>query len=90
MVDGLDLEVSLDLVDPLGSCCVCKGQVWSNGPMQHCITLLYTCVASGAASYNKREEDFPSLREYNDYLEDIEEISKDASITPADIVWSAH
>ncbi|KAG8561142.1 hypothetical protein GDO81_015264 [Engystomops pustulosus] len=24
--------------------------------------------------YNKREEDFPSLRDYNDYLEDIEEI----------------
>uniref|UniRef100_A0A803JII0 CDK-activating kinase assembly factor MAT1 n=1 Tax=Xenopus tropicalis TaxID=8364 RepID=A0A803JII0_XENTR len=24
--------------------------------------------------YNKREEDFPSLREYNDFLEDIEEI----------------
>ena len=28
-------------------------------------------------SYNKRQEDFPSLREYNDYLEDVEEISKD-------------
>lgn len=24
--------------------------------------------------YNKREEDFPSLREYNDFLEEIEEI----------------
>ncbi|CAM9500086.1 CDK-activating kinase assembly factor MAT1 isoform X1 [Lampetra fluviatilis] len=25
-------------------------------------------------TYNKREEDFPSLREYNDYLEEIEDI----------------
>ncbi|KAH0517128.1 CDK-activating kinase assembly factor MAT1 [Microtus ochrogaster] len=24
--------------------------------------------------YNKREEDFPSLREYNDFLEEVEEI----------------
>lgn len=26
--------------------------------------------------YNKREEDFPSLREYNDYLEEVEDMSK--------------
>ena len=26
--------------------------------------------------YNKRQEDFKTLREYNDYLEEIEEISK--------------
>lgn len=25
--------------------------------------------------YNKREEDFPSLREYNDYLEEVEDMS---------------
>ena len=28
-----------------------------------------------AKSYNKRREDFKSLRAYNDYLEDVEEIS---------------
>jgi hypothetical protein len=27
-------------------------------------------------SYNKKEEDFVSLKEYNDYLEEIETISK--------------
>ena len=27
-------------------------------------------------SYNKQEEDFESLREYNDYLEEVETISK--------------
>lgn len=26
--------------------------------------------------YNKREEDFPTLDEYNDFLEEIEEIGK--------------
>ncbi|KAE9462541.1 hypothetical protein C3L33_05550, partial [Rhododendron williamsianum] len=26
--------------------------------------------------FNKREEDFPSLREYNDYLEEVEDMSK--------------
>ncbi|GAB4838134.1 hypothetical protein Ancab_027663 [Ancistrocladus abbreviatus] len=25
--------------------------------------------------YNKREEDFPSLREYNDYLEEVEDMT---------------
>ncbi|KAK6116701.1 hypothetical protein DH2020_049583 [Rehmannia glutinosa] len=27
-----------------------------------------------ASIYNKREEDFPSLREYNDYLEEVEDM----------------
>ncbi len=27
-------------------------------------------------SYNKTERDFPSLREYNDYLEEVETISE--------------
>lgn len=27
-------------------------------------------------SFNKKEEEFPTLKEYNDYLEKIEEISK--------------
>lgn len=27
-------------------------------------------------SYNKKEEDFPTLREYNDYLEEIENIGE--------------
>ncbi|KAL0360069.1 UNVERIFIED_CONTAM: CDK-activating kinase assembly factor MAT1 [Sesamum radiatum] len=27
-----------------------------------------------AGIYNKREEDFPSLREYNDYLEEVEDM----------------
>lgn len=27
-------------------------------------------------SFNKREEDFPSLKEYNDYLEEVEDMSK--------------
>lgn len=26
--------------------------------------------------FNKREEDFPSLRDYNDYLEEVEDMSK--------------
>lgn len=26
--------------------------------------------------YNKREDDFPSLAEYNDFLEEVEEIGK--------------
>lgn len=26
--------------------------------------------------FNKREDDFPSLREYNDYLEEVEDMSK--------------
>ncbi len=30
-------------------------------------------------SYNKREDDFPTLREYNDYLEEVETISKGTS-----------
>lgn len=25
--------------------------------------------------FNKREDDFPSLREYNDYLEEVEDMS---------------
>lgn len=27
-------------------------------------------------SYNKREEDFPSLTDYNNYLESVEDLSK--------------
>ncbi|PON99337.1 Cdk-activating kinase assembly factor [Trema orientale] len=29
-----------------------------------------------ASIFNKREEDFPSLREYNDYLEEVEDMKK--------------
>lgn len=32
--------------------------------------------------FNKREEDFPSLREYNDYLEEVEDMSKLSVISP--------
>lgn len=32
--------------------------------------LLFVC------SYNKREFDFPSLRDYNDYLEQVEDIGR--------------
>ncbi|XP_010040840.2 uncharacterized protein LOC104429702 [Eucalyptus grandis] len=28
-----------------------------------------------ASTFNKREDDFPSLREYNDYLEEVEEMT---------------
>ncbi|RKP25247.1 CDK-activating kinase assembly factor MAT1-domain-containing protein [Syncephalis pseudoplumigaleata] len=31
-----------------------------------------------AETFNKRPEDFATLREYNDYLEDVEELSKEA------------
>ena len=39
--------------------------------------LLNTLVATDMVhySYNKREEDFESLEEYNDYLEQVEIIS---------------
>lgn len=26
--------------------------------------------------FNKREDDFPSLKDYNDYLEEVEDMSK--------------
>lgn len=29
-----------------------------------------------SSSFNKRREDFPDLRSYNDYLEEVEDISK--------------
>lgn len=37
------------------------------------------CISDGDGSlsrFNKREEDFPSLKEYNDYLEEVEDMSK--------------
>ena len=33
-------------------------------------------VLCNAFSFNKKEEDFPSLRDYNDYLEEVETISE--------------
>lgn len=37
-----------------------------------------TYLVSFAFTYrfNKREDDFPSLKEYNDYLEEVEEMSE--------------
>ena len=44
-----------------------------------CLLLLeltiYHCL-SLSCSYNKVEDDFTTLSEYNDYLEDVESISK--------------
>lgn len=49
--------------------------------------VLYKCISKSQSSihtdvfflsfrYNKREFDFPSLRDYNDYLEQVEEIGE--------------
>ena len=39
----------------------------------------YICLCK-SCRYNKREEDFPSLRDYNDYLEEVEDMSKKSSV----------
>lgn len=33
-------------------------------------------IMHSLSRFNKREEDFPSLKEYNDYLEEVEDMSK--------------
>ncbi|XP_050373183.1 uncharacterized protein LOC126790855 isoform X2 [Argentina anserina] len=38
-----------------------------------------------ASIFNKREDDFPSLREYNDYLEEVENMRKDVAAIDARI-----
>jgi len=38
--------------------------------------LFYLKIALLVNRYNKKEEDFGSLRKYNDYLEKVETISK--------------
>lgn len=42
----------------------------------HHILRLYHQICSGSNRYNKRDVDFSSLREYNDYLEQVEDIGK--------------
>lgn len=37
---------------------------------------LIGCVIHDDFRFNKREEDFPSLKDYNDYLEEVEDMSK--------------
>lgn len=38
-------------------------------------------------SYNKREEDFESLEEYNDYLEQVEIISRSSNSAWVKCIW---
>ena len=38
-------------------------------------------LLSLSCSYNQQEEDFASLREYNDYLEEVETIGGSASLS---------
>lgn len=38
-------------------------------------TRTYTFPALHKCRFNKREDDFPTLREYNDYLEEVEDMS---------------
>ena len=40
------------------------------------ILLTNSFIISQLWRFNKREDDFPSLREYNDYLEEVEDMSK--------------
>ena len=40
------------------------------------IHVVIQCSSATFCSYNKTEEDFSSLREYNDYLEEVETIGK--------------
>jgi CDK-activating kinase assembly factor MAT1 len=37
----------------------------------------------GGTRFNKRREDFPDLRSYNDYLQEVEDISKSHLIFPS-------
>lgn len=37
----------------------------------------------GGIRFNKRREDFPDLRSYNDYLQEVEDISKSHLIFPS-------
>lgn len=40
--------------------------------------------------YNKREDDFPSLREYNDYLEEVEDMSKNSNHPNYQSYWDSN
>jgi CDK-activating kinase assembly factor MAT1 len=40
------------------------------------LRLLLLDASNGITRFNKRREDFPDLRSYNDYLEEVEDISK--------------
>lgn len=42
--------------------------------------LLFESLLPLLCSYNKRDFDFPSLREYNDYLEQVEDIGRSTSL----------
>jgi len=48
-----------------------------SGPSHH-----PTCSRLSGIRFNKRREDFPDLRSYNDYLQDVEDISKSHLILP--------
>lgn len=38
-------------------------------------TLYFTSILTSTGRFNKRREDFTDLRAYNDYLEEVEDIS---------------
>lgn len=46
----------------------------------HPVLLFVSSVMFFFCRYNKRDFDFPSLREYNDYLEEVEDIGTRTSL----------
>lgn len=42
----------------------------------HQVLLFVSSVLFSHCRYNKRDFDFPSLRDYNDYLEQVEDIGR--------------
>lgn len=41
---------------------------------------MYHGLLFSLCRYNKRDFDFPSLREYNDYLEEVEDIGRSSDL----------
>lgn len=46
----------------------------------HQVLLFVSAILFFLCSYNKRDVDFSSLRDYNDYLEQVEDIGRSTSL----------